>query len=286
MKLRMPRKQKRLRATAQRTTSFETDDGYGDEPGMKLSRAFFVVLVLHLVAVGGIFLFNSLKNTQGRSPGAADTPPPRTAEAVSRAAAKPSAVPGRSTRIHQMRRGESLPQIAAFYGVSVADIEQANGIKAGTTVPAGTEIRIPSKASLGPVPLDVRKLVETPRTPLPGASVDRAKRTSGGPHAPDLTPVKSSAVKALETMASRPAPAGSAASPPVAAASPTASVPLPPVSASLPSGEIGNDQRGDNPAAIAKRFGVNYDELLKVNSIDDPRRLQIGQRLLIPKSPR
>jgi LysM repeat protein len=40
--------------------------------------------------------------------------------------------------------------------------------------------------------------------------------------------------------------------------------------------------KGDNPVAIAKKLKVSYDELLSLNHIDDPRKLQIGQKLLIP----
>lgn len=40
--------------------------------------------------------------------------------------------------------------------------------------------------------------------------------------------------------------------------------------------------KGDNPVAIAKKFKVSYDELLAVNHIDDPHKLQIGQKLIIP----
>jgi len=40
--------------------------------------------------------------------------------------------------------------------------------------------------------------------------------------------------------------------------------------------------KGDNPASIARKFKVSYDELLAVNHIDDPRKLKIGQKLLIP----
>ncbi len=36
----------------------------------------------------------------------------------------------------------------------------------------------------------------------------------------------------------------------------------------------------------AKRFKVSYDDLVALNHIDDPRKLQIGQKLLIPKMPR
>jgi LysM repeat protein len=41
-------------------------------------------------------------------------------------------------------------------------------------------------------------------------------------------------------------------------------------------------QRGDSPAGIAKKFKVSYVSLLKTNNIDDPKKLQIGQKLLIP----
>ena len=43
--------------------------------------------------------------------------------------------------------------------------------------------------------------------------------------------------------------------------------------------------KGDNPVAIAKKFKVSYDELLALNHIDDPRKLKVGQKLLIPNKP-
>jgi nucleoid-associated protein YgaU len=33
---------------------------------------------------------------------------------------------------------------------------------------------------------------------------------------------------------------------------------------------------------IARHLHVNYDALLELNQIDDPRKLQIGQKLRIP----
>ena len=39
---------------------------------------------------------------------------------------------------------------------------------------------------------------------------------------------------------------------------------------------------GDTPAAIARRYGVELSALLKLNHIDDPRRLAVGARLLLP----
>lgn len=49
------------------------------------------------------------------------------------------------------------------------------------------------------------------------------------------------------------------------------------------SGEIYVVVKGDNPVTIARHFHVDYDALLQLNQIDDPRRLQIGQKLHIPK---
>jgi LysM repeat protein len=40
--------------------------------------------------------------------------------------------------------------------------------------------------------------------------------------------------------------------------------------------------KGDNPVTIARKFKVSYDSLLALNHIDDPRKLKVGQKLLIP----
>ena len=41
---------------------------------------------------------------------------------------------------------------------------------------------------------------------------------------------------------------------------------------------------GDNPVKIAKKLKVSESDLLAVNRIDDPRKLQIGQKLIVPSS--
>jgi nucleoid-associated protein YgaU len=52
------------------------------------------------------------------------------------------------------------------------------------------------------------------------------------------------------------------------------------------SGKVYVVAKGDNPVNIAKKLKVSYDELLAVNHIDDPHKLQIGQKLIIPKPPK
>ena len=59
-----PTPKKRLRAAAQRAAKYSEEDYASDEPNVRLSRAFVVVLLLHVVAVGGIFAFSALKDRQ------------------------------------------------------------------------------------------------------------------------------------------------------------------------------------------------------------------------------
>jgi LysM repeat protein len=42
-------------------------------------------------------------------------------------------------------------------------------------------------------------------------------------------------------------------------------------------------KKGDNPVSIAKKLKIPYDDLMSLNHIEDPRKLQIGQKLLIPE---
>jgi LysM repeat protein len=43
--------------------------------------------------------------------------------------------------------------------------------------------------------------------------------------------------------------------------------------------------KGDNPLTIARKFKVPFDDLLAVNKIEDPHKLRVGQRLIIPVKP-
>ena len=43
--------------------------------------------------------------------------------------------------------------------------------------------------------------------------------------------------------------------------------------------------KGDNPLTISKKFKVPFDDLMAANHIDDPHKLQIGQKLIIPTKP-
>ena len=48
------------------------------------------------------------------------------------------------------------------------------------------------------------------------------------------------------------------------------------------SGQVHTVTKGENPERIAKKCGVSYTDLIKLNRIEDPTKLQIGQKLHLP----
>ena len=177
---RTPRK--KLRAAGQRSAAKYAEEDYSDEePNVKLSRAFLVVLLLHVVAVGGIFAFSALKDQQT--------------------------------------------------GGGAAKVESANGKAAPLQSKTVRDSGIPEKSGNKAVSPDVQKLVESSHLAGGGGKAQYGSVAQEGP------------------------------------------------------GEAGKFyvvQSGDSPARIAKKFKVNQADLLKVNNIEDPKKLQIGQKLVIP----
>jgi len=196
MKLRLPRLHKQRLHTATRRLPQRVMEESDSDPNMKLSSAFLVVLVLHVVAVGGIYAFNSIKAHKSALAATASERPPLQAEA------KPD-----------VKRTEPTPAAVRTPGVP-----PANAKSASSSARSGAEPK-----SLTRPPSEVAKKAE------PTAK----KGTSPGAKAETYTVVK-----------------------------------------------------GDNALFIAKRFGVNYDELLKANKIEDPKKLQIGQKLTLPSRSR
>jgi nucleoid-associated protein YgaU len=190
------RGRKVVRASAARAARGH-DDYYEEEPNMKLSHAFMVVLILHVVAVGGIYAFNHINARKSTSllGNISERFTQATGAASAVAAAAPAAEP--------------------------------------TTAPAAAATAAPEAA----------------------APVVAASSASAAPKAPAAA-----------------APAAPAATAPSTAAAASAEVP-----------EVYTVERGDNPYNIAKRFGVSYTDLLTLNGIEDPTKLQIGQKLKMPR---
>lgn len=210
-----PRARKVVRASAARAVRDVGDDYYEEaEPNMKLSHAFMVVLVLHIVAVGGIYAFNQIhsKKSAGLAPALAGKPA-AVAESAAVKPAPPQRLPGDAD--------EPLPAM----GGSVA---------ASKAAPSAPIVAV-----------------------APAVAMTATK--SAAPKVESKPPAPAKAVTAKEAGA-KPA-AGKAE----AEAPGTYKV-----------------AKGDNPYTIAKKLGISATELLALNGIDDPKKLQIGQILKVP----
>lgn len=241
---------------------------------MKFSHALAVVLVLHILAVGGVFAFNSLKSrhvvpdrakqTSGEK--AAPAPVSETDPAVTTTAAVPprheaataaaapqkpagksqSAETGAST--YTVVAGDTLTRIATQHKSSVEAIEQANNLGSTSAIRVGQVLKIPSKPAAG---------AET--TAVKTADVKKEPAVQTGPAVKTGPAPKTVENSATSKPAADPAPAKTAAS-----------------------DKSYTIAKGDNPYSIAKKFKVSYNELIKANNITDPTKLQIGQKLIIP----
>jgi nucleoid-associated protein YgaU len=255
----------KLQAHANRLTPSVYEDY--EEPTTKLSTAFVVVLVLHLVAVGGIYAFHSIKAKRREADGTSaavksSSPTPTTVGSAVTVPAKPSAPVAPAPSVVQ----PPAPVHAASNASAAPVAAKANAtpVKPETTVshlpaPAGPSAVIPaqkpttSNAQTG-MP-QATAGVQTAQVPNTGVS-NASNTVSAKAQPASVTPVKAVAV--------------------VPAVQPVAAVAVDSAAKTY------TVVKGDNPVAIAKKMGVNYDEMLKINGIEDPRKLQIGQVLKMP----
>lgn len=237
---------RKMNATAARP-AIPRDYEDEEEGGTRLSSAFVIVLLLHVVAVVGVIAFARIKanRTLNAPPSVATTtqepavapkntnvPPardPQPAPAAALAAATPPTESQRTAPAHTMtapgsgkthivKAGENLTKISFAYGLTAADLAAANDLKDEGQLRIGQVLNIPDA-----------------RNPKTVATQEMKK------------PVE---------IASKP---------------PTASKGTYVV------------QKGDNPVKIARELGVTYDEFVKLNNIKDPKKLQPGQVLKVPQ---
>jgi LysM repeat protein len=221
---RMPRRKLRT-AAARKSARYDEEEYFVEEPNVKLSRAFVVVLLLHVVAVGGIFAFSTLKDRQSST----STVKNQTETANPISTPGTNSAPGHGhtpsqTLVYQVKAGDTLAGIAAQFGLTAHDLEVANNLAPGTIVAIGRELVVPQHSNV-----------------------------KGGSELEKLLDARQAGGKTTAT-----------------------------TGGSSENTKFYTIQRGDNPASIAKRFKVTASELLRVNNIDDPRKLQVGQRILIP----
>ena len=93
--------------------------------------------------------------------------------------ARPLAVPPRAPLEHRIRSGETLARVAAWYGHSVGDLAQANGLADPDRIVAGADLRIPPGARTGCPPPPM-----VARAPSPPPVSAGPRRTPAAPRQP------------------------------------------------------------------------------------------------------
>jgi LysM repeat protein len=206
-----PKKKKMMASTARR--SREAD--FTEEPNVKLSSAFIVVLILHLVAVGGIYAFNALKAHQAPTFEDTDVPqsPVQAAAASAPVDAPATPAPIAAPVMYRVRSGDTIAKIAAAFGVKTAPLIDLNDLRASGGIHVGQNLQIPAG----------------------GASPTAADDSD----TPGPVPLRDS-------------------------------------------GATYTVVRGDTPVSIARKLHVAYDDLIRLNRIEDPKKLKIGLRLKVP----
>ncbi len=267
-----PRRKLQARAASNPKEVEDYEEEY--EPSMKLWQAFFVVFLLHVLAVGGIFAFNSLKSGREKpvaaKPAATKTAEPAKAEAPVAAVPSSPAAPAVDAKTHTVVAGETLSRIASQHGTSVRLLEEANGLASGATIRVGQVLKIPAEPVANARP--ALQPATAPKVPATAPSTPAPKPVMAKTEAKPATATAKPAVAKTETQAaSSPKPAAQADATAKPAAAPAGA-----------SGDVYVVAKGDNPYSIAKKLKVSYSDLLKKNNIEDPTKLQIGQKLIIP----
>jgi LysM repeat protein len=230
----------------QRVAATAAPEMEAEDSSSKISRALTIIFLIHIVAIGLIFVHQRFLN--GRTP---DEPKVAKAEVEPAAAPAPPRLdlPRLSTgeKPYVVRQGDNYARIATAVGVDEGDLRLIN--KHVDIVP-GLLLKLPPKRVVVETPEVVAKPVEAPAVPDSGL-VDAVDVKN----APKATLVRPNIAHGTKEA---PAPA-------------------------VTSGKSYVVQSGDNVWRIANRFKVNQAELMKANGISDPRKMRVGMNLVIPR---
>jgi LysM repeat protein len=243
-------RKQRVAATA--TADMDMDDG-----SSKISRALTIIFLIHIVAIGLIFVHQKFLDGRPPSETAATAPQNQPAAAVVANSLQQLDLPriDPNAKPYIVRQGDNYARIAALLGVDEGDLRLANK---HTDIVSGRLLNVPAKRA-------VAVAEETPVTVKPllavqGPAIIEAVDISEDELVDTVPPAVSTAPRAKivdETATSQPKP--------------------------KVSGKSYVVKSGDNIWKIAKKHKVDQAALLKANGVQDPRKIKIGTTLVIPQ---
>ena len=250
-------------------------------PNLGIARALFVILLLHVVAIGAIFVHNKVTDNDP----IVNKSPVQDGTAVAAAALNEEELPRvqKGEDYYFVTTGDTYEKIATRKAVDVTALKELNNnvalkagrilrLPTGAAVPAAARVparNVPLPVAAAPDPVLEAPDVVPPRTAPVVAEIPRATIIEEQPPAPIEEPP---AVAVVVTPKINPAVAEVVPEPVVA-----------------PVGLVDSGKRykvvsGDSVWGITRKFKVKQEDLLKINGIADANKLRAGMELKIPGS--
>lgn len=269
-------RKKRRKLPASTATGEEFEDE-GEIPGVGVARGLLVILLLHVAAAGGIALHGKWAKQEA----------PAAKSQKGEEAKGPVLIDGAQHYVVQY--GDNYYKIAAAQGVSLDELKQVNqnveiapGIK--INIPVRKVAPLPTEMS-GPVARTILPPVERPSLQLDDLN-QVASRVPGELLEAEGAPAEVDQAVFIEPQR-LPVPSPSQ----LAEARRQAQIQaqarqiqaVPPVQAPPAArGRSHKIQKGDTIWRISRKYGVDQDELMRINGISDPGRIRLGAVLKIP----
>jgi LysM repeat protein len=243
----------------------------------------------------------SIPNPQG--PGAANSLAPSGSMAGNETATQapasvaPAPAATASTHVYVVKKGDSLWKIAKAESVTVGELSRANNLTKTSTLKVGQKLTVPAAKA---EKTSVATASVVPALTDANSASAAAAPAAGTEDSGNLYVVKSgdslwkiarhknisvAALRQANNLNSDSLKVGQKLHIPASVAASTASAGA---AFQAPGSYTENGQTihivdfNESPATIAKKYGIKTDDLLKANNITDPRRVQYGQRLVIP----
>ncbi|HLS27954.1 MAG TPA: LysM peptidoglycan-binding domain-containing protein, partial [Opitutales bacterium] len=189
-----------------------------------------------------------------------------------------------SGETYTVRSGDSLWQIADRHGVSMQSLLSINGLSESSIIQPGQKLKLPagssatrtsSSASASSRPAQAEGTTTYKVRSGDSLSVIAKRHNTTVVELKRLNNLSSDTIRIDQTLY---VPEGGGNRPAARSSSSSSSS----ASSASPSGATHTVKAGETPGGIAQSYGVTVDELMSANNISDPRRMQIGQKLVIP----
>ena len=288
---------------------------------MKVSKVVLIVVVLHVLVIGGIFVFEGCSRAKApemaaTSPAdegatnAAALPADATASALPPALPAPASLtpvasapaplapvaPAPAARTYVVKKGETLLKIAKAEHVKLSELASANKLTKTAALKVGQKLTVPVKAE---APVTAVASVAAPTAPTPAASAvgGNSYTVKSGDSLWKIAKANNVSVSALKQANNLtgdalkvnqkltiPAAATSATASTVAPAAPATPADVPPSLHADNAATTHIVDIGESLGSIAKKYNVSVADLMKANNISEGKRVSVSQKLVIPSA--